>query len=191
MNLYENQLSYIKDLARYSKSFQCSRCGKYWKRASNLRQHEATCDGKVQLKYPGGACHVPKTILKISKMKALLYQRKRAIFCTFDFECYFDKEKGQELKNSKKLTWQPAHVPLSVSVCSNVLEYQEPKCFVSNGDPKKFVTEFTQYLVSISTKRSSLLREKYAPVFGVLNNAAVFSRDETNEDHLAQMLVDM
>ena len=40
LNLYENHFSYIKDLARYSKSFCCSRCGKYWKRASDLRQHE-------------------------------------------------------------------------------------------------------------------------------------------------------
>ena len=64
LNLYENHFSYIKDLARYSKSFCCSRCGKYWKRASNVRQHEATCDGKVQLKYPGGAYHVPKTVFE-------------------------------------------------------------------------------------------------------------------------------
>ena len=70
-------------------------------------------------------------------------------------------------------------------------EYQEPKCFVSSGDPKEFITEFIQYLVSISTKSSSLLREQYAPVFEVLNNAAVFSRGETNEDEQAQMLGDM
>ena len=45
LNLYEKHFSYIKDLARYSKSFQCSRCGKYWKGANNLRRHEATSDG--------------------------------------------------------------------------------------------------------------------------------------------------
>ena len=64
LNLYEKHFSYIKDLARYSKSFQCSRCGKYWKGTNKLRRHEATCDGKVQLKYPGGAYHVPKTIFE-------------------------------------------------------------------------------------------------------------------------------
>ena len=56
---------------------------------------------------------------------------------------------------------------------------------------KSLLQSFFQYLLSISTKSSSLLREKYAPVFEVLNNAAVFSRGETNEDRLAQMLVDM
>ena len=64
LNLYEKNFSYIKDLARYSKSFQCSRCGKYWKGANKLRRHETTCDGKVQLKYPGGAYDVPNAIFE-------------------------------------------------------------------------------------------------------------------------------
>ena len=62
---------------------------------------------------------------------------------------------------------------------------------MSNGDPKEFITEFFQYLVSISTKSSSLLQEQYAPVFEALNKEAVSSRGETHEDQLAQMLVDM
>ena len=194
LNLYEKHFSYIKDLARYSKSFCCSRCGKYWKGANKLRRHETTCDGKVQLKYPGGAYHVPKTIFEELEDEGILVPEEARYFpyrATFDFECYFDKEKGQELKNSEKLTWQSAHVPLSVSVCSNVPEYQEPKCFVSNGDPKEFIEEFIQYLVSISTKSSSLLQQQFAEVFEALNNAAVFNRGETHEDQLAQMLVNM
>ena len=148
----------------------------------------------VQLKYPGGVYHVPKTISKELEDEGITVPVEACYFpyrTTFDFECYFDKEKAEELKSTEKLNWQSAHVPLSVSVCSNVPEYQESKCFMSSGNPKEFITEFIQYLVSISTKSSSLLREQYAPVFEALNNAAVFSRGETNEDHLAQMLVDM
>jgi len=75
-------------------------------------------------------------------------------------------------------------------VCSNVPDFQEPKCFLSSDDPKEFITDFIQYLVSISTKSYSQLREKYAPVFEVLNNAAVFSRGEKREDQLTQTLVE-
>ena len=78
-----------------------------------------------------------------------------------------------------------------MSVSSNVPEYQEPKCFVSSGDLNAFITEFLQYLVSISPKSSSLLQQQYAPVFEALNNAAVSSRGETREDQLAQTLVDI
>ena len=77
---------------------------------------------------------------------------------TFDFECYFDKEKTQELKNTDTLNWQSGHVPWSASVRSNVPDYQAPKSFVSNSDPHAFITEFTQYLTKISLKSSPLLR---------------------------------
>lgn len=57
--------------------------------------------------------------------------------------------------NTGKLTWESSHVPLSVSVCSNVPGYETPKCFVTNGDPKGLITEFIQNLVSISRESSS------------------------------------
>ena len=192
LNLYENHFSYIKDLARYSKSFCCSRCGKYWKNASNLRQHEKTCDGKVHLKYPGGAYHVPKTIFEELEDEGIIVPEEARYFpyrATFDFECFFDKERAQELKNTEKLNWESAHVPLSVSVCSNVPGYQAPKCFVSNGDPNVFITEFMQYLTKISLKSSSILREQFAPVFEALKQ--VPNRDDSTEDQLAQILVDI
>ena len=191
--LYLN-FSYIKDLACYSKLFQCSRCGKYWKGANKLRRHEKTCDGKVQLKYPGGAYHVPKTVFEELEEESIIVPDEARYLpyrATYDFECYFDQEKAQELKNTEKLTWQTLHVPLSVSVCSNVPGYQAPNCFVSNGDPKQMLEDFVQYLTEISTKSSSLLREQYATVFEALKTARDPEKRETDEDRLAQMLVEL
>ena len=149
LNLYENHFSYIKDLAQYSKSFCCSRSGKYWK------------------KYPGGAYHVPKTVFQDLKEGIIIPEEARYFpyRATFDFQCYFNKEKTQELRNTDKLNWESAHVPLSASVCGNVPGYQAPKCFVTDGDPNRLISEFIQYFVSISTKSSSLLREQYADVY--------------------------
>ena len=153
--------------------------------------HEKTCDGKVQLKYPGGAYHVPKTVFEQLEDEGIIVPEEAYYFpyhAIFDFECYFDKEKAQELKNIDKLNWQSSHVPLSVSVCSNVPGYQAPKCFVSNGDSKEFITEFIQYLNKISLKSSSLLREQYADVFEALKTVRA---PETRDDQLAQILVDI
>ena len=194
LNLYENHFSYIKDLARYSKCFCFSRCCKYWKDMWKCQRHEKTSDGKVQLKYPGGAYHVLKTIFEELGDEGIVVPEEARYFpyrATFDFECYFDKEKAQELKNTEKLTWQSAHVPLSVSVCSNVPGCQAPKCFVSEGDSDLLLEEFVQYLTTISTKSSSLLREQYAEVFKALKRKSVPSRGGTEDDQLAQILVDI
>ena len=89
LNLYEKHFSYIKDITRYSKSFQCSRCGKYWKDMWKCQSHEKTCDGKVQLKYPGGAYHVPKTIFEELEDEGILVPEEARYFpyrATFDLE---------------------------------------------------------------------------------------------------------
>ena len=158
------------------------------------QRHEKTCDGKVQLKYPGGAYHIPKIIFEELEDEGIVVPDEWRYFpyrATFDFECYFDKEKAQELKNTEKLTWQSAHVPLSVSVCSNVPGYQAPKCFVLEGDSDLLLEAFVQYLTKISTKSSSLLRQRYAEVFEALETARGPNNSESHEDRLAQILVDI
>ena len=154
-----------------------------------MNRQEKTCDGKVQLKYPGGAYYVPKTVFEQLEDEGTIVPEEARYFpyhATFDFECYFDKEKAQKLKNTDKLNWQSSHVPLSVKVCSNVPGYQEPKRFVSNGDPNESITEFIQYLTKISLKSSSLLREQYADVFEALKTVRA---PEMRDDQLAQILV--
>ena len=89
LNLYENHFLYIKVLVRYSKSFWCSLCCKYWKDLWKRQRHEKTCDGKVQLKYPGGAYHVPKTVFELEEEGIIFPEEARYFPCraTFDFEC--------------------------------------------------------------------------------------------------------
>ncbi|KAK3742159.1 hypothetical protein QZH41_020480 [Actinostola sp. cb2023] len=53
LNLYKHHFSYIKSLPRYSKSYRCSRCGKYWKHVGMLHRHERTCEAKVRYRFPG------------------------------------------------------------------------------------------------------------------------------------------
>ena len=139
-----------------------------------LNRHENSCDGNVQLKYPVGAYHVPETIFEELEDEGIIVPEEWRYFpyrATFDFECYFDKEKEQELKHTEKLNCQSGHVPLSVNVCSNVPGYQAPKCFVSEGEPNQMIEEFVKYLTEISTEIYSLLREQYAAAFEALKTA--------------------
>ena len=38
LNLYKNHFSYIKNVNRYSKSFQCTKCSKYWRHRGMLHR---------------------------------------------------------------------------------------------------------------------------------------------------------
>ena len=72
--------------------------------------------------------------------------------------------------------------PAQCECCSNVPGYQALKCFVTDGDPNGLISEFIQYLVSISTKSSSLLQEQFADVFEALKTARCPESRETHEE---------
>ncbi|CAH3017889.1 unnamed protein product, partial [Porites evermanni] len=93
-----------------------------------LNRHERTCEANVSYQFPGGAYKTPPTIFQLLGDEGLTVPEHLKFFpcrVTFDFECMFRPE--TDLNNTEKLTWDAKHIPLSVSVCSNVPDYDQPK----------------------------------------------------------------
>ena len=85
---------------------------------------------------------------------------------TFDFECFFD---GENLPNATDhVEWVARHVPLSVSVASNVPGYEAPRYFVTDGDSKKLVTEMMSHLHAVSDAAFESLKPSYESVLDKL-----------------------
>ena len=61
--------------------------------------------------------------------------------------------------STAKTSYTARHVPLSLSVCSNVPEFESPVCFISEGDPPNLVDRMGDYLELISTKAFQILRD--------------------------------
>ena len=170
LNLYQRHFSYIKDLKKYAKSYCCSRCGKFWKHVGKLHRHERTCEAKVHYMFPGGAYKTPPTIFELLEDEGFTIPQHLKFFpyrATFDFECMFSSHTS--LSDTEKLTWNAKHIPLSVSVCSNVPEYDQPKCFVSDGDSKRLVKEMVEYLVKISEESCRLMKQEFSFLFEAID----------------------
>ena len=147
LNLHGKHFSYIKNISLYSKSYSCSKCDKLWKSAWALNRHERTCEAVVKHTFPGGAYRVPQTLFHLLEDEGIVVPDDLRFYpyrVTFDFECYF-KHHAQHPRNSEKLTWEAEHVPLSVSVCSNVPGYDQPRCFVTSGDTSDLIKRFYRF----------------------------------------------
>ena len=182
LNLHKKHFSYIKDMKHYSHSFCCSRCGKYWKHDGMLHRRERTCDAKVQYKFSGGAYTIHKTVFDLLEDEGFTDPSELRYFpyrATFDFECMFDRNNCPN--DSAKLHWEAKHVLLSVSVYSNVSGYDQPKCFISNGDSRKFVQDMVKYLVDISQESYRLLKQEFATLFEEIDEK--LGPDDQNEQH--------
>ena len=170
VNLHESHYSYIQDIGKYCHSYRCRKCGdSLWKRPWELHRHESTCEAGVRHVYNGGVYHPPPSVFErlddegIVVEKMLRYYPYRA---TFDFESYFDRDNVPADTNT--LQWSARHVPLSVSVASNVPGHEDAQCYITNGDSDKLVADMMSHLHAVSDAAFESLKPSYESVLDKL-----------------------
>ena len=170
VNLHESHYSYIQDIGKYCHSYRCRKCGdSLWKRPWELHRHERTCTEGIKRVYKGGVYRPPSSIFErlddegIIVEDVLRYYPYRA---TFDFECYFDRDNVPADTNT--LQWSARHVPLSVSVASNVPGHEDAQCYITNGDSDKLVADMMSHLHAVSDAAFESLKPSYESVLDKL-----------------------
>ena len=169
---YKDHFSYIKNIGHVTKSFMCAKCTGLFKRNCALTRHEPTCDGTSQRNtYVTGVYRPQPTPLETLRENGIDVD-PGAVFpyrATFDFESYFEKNDLPKTKKENAKTFVTArHVPLSVSVCSNVPSFTDPKFLVNEGSEQDLIDAFVAYLQEISAKSFRLLKEQYAAAYDQL-----------------------
>ena len=171
VNLYETHFSYIQDIGKYCHSYRCRKCGdSLWKRPWKLHRHESTCEAGVNRIYKGGVYRPPASIFERLDDEGIIVSPVLRYFpyrATFDFECFFT---GDNLPaDTDHVQWVARHVPLSVSVASNVPGYEPALCFVTDGDADKLVGCMMTRLNTISDAAFASLLPLYADVLADLD----------------------
>ena len=170
VNLHETHYSYIRDINMYCHSWRCRNCEQaLWKSPYHLHRHERTCTEGIKRVYKGGVYRPPSSIFErlddegIIVEDVLRYYPYRA---TFDFECYFDRDNVPADTNT--LQWSARHVPLSVSVASNVPGHEDAQCYITNGDSDKLVADMMSHLHAVSDAAFESLKPSYESVLDKL-----------------------
>ena len=168
LNLFDKHLSYISNLNAYTQKYQCPTCQMLFKYVHNMRRHSRKCQGRTKHQFPGGFYSSPKTIFdKLEEYGIVVPAEERIFpwFLVFDFEAMLIST--QEPK-SEKLVWTAEHVPISVSICSNVDGFQTPYCLV-DPNTNDLVAQMVQYMLKISAKSYELAKVKFAEAFTKLD----------------------
>ena len=166
---YKKHFMYITDINKVAHAFSCLKCGKLWKSRQRMHRHEQTCNGgKPKVTYSGGVYTTAETVFE-SLARYGLAVDTHFIFpyrATFDYEVYFDQ--SELPSTSDKTSFTARHVPLSVSIASNVPSFTEPVCFVTEGNPQDLIDRMIDYLEQISKHSYHLLRDQFQSVFDAL-----------------------
>ena len=141
-----------------------------------------TCEGGIRRVYKGGVYRPPASIFERLDDEGIIVSPVLRYFpyrATFDFECYFSDERLPV--NSDKLQWSARHVPLSVSVASNVPGHEDAQCYVTNGDSNKLVADMMVHLTAISDTAYDSLLPSFVDVLADLDARKHAWEEETKE----------
>ena len=183
--LYKNRFCYITNINKAGHAFGCLTCGKLWKKEYMMHRHEKTCTGdKIKHIYPGGVYQPAPTASELLEANGISVDT-HYIFLTeppLTLKCFFETENLPQLKTPHpRTTYTAKHIPLSVSICSNVPSYQKPTCFISKGSPQHLVDRMIDYLENISDDAYHLMREEFQDVFDQLQEIEKEEEEKTEE----------
>ena len=115
--------------------YQCIHGGKLWNSNRHYYRHIKTCKTRVRDLFPWGINKNPPIIFEKLELIGICVPANERIFpyfACYDFEAYFSQENLPG--NGPKLGFKASHVPLSVGIATNVPNFENGVCFVTNGD---------------------------------------------------------
>ena len=172
LNLHENHFIYVKSMQMYTGRFVCPRCSEIWTENKNYHRRIRTCEFEVKHKYVGGVYHTPLTIFERLNEVGIHVPEEDHYFpfrAPFDFEAYFSKRNLPE--GADLLQWNAKHVPLSVSIASNVPGFVKPLCIINEKGVEEMIQQMLAHLEEISYHSYKFLSQKFYYVFSLLEKS--------------------
>lgn len=173
LNLYGDHFSYITDMKAYASKWKCPKCGTLFNRSHDQKRHTQTCNQLTKLIFRGGGYGQRKDVFDQLAQLGIDVPEDLRFFpyrVAFDFEATLEQ-------NETTVSTGKEHVlstlkPASVSVCSDVPGFEEPKCFVSDGNTQTMIAEMYSYIVQISEKSYDVMKKKFEKILLKLEASA-------------------
>ncbi len=161
LNVYEGHLSWISNIERYANRFQCHHCKRLFPKLWRVDSHQKACKKMSKLKFPSGTYVYYKTVFEELEQVGILvpqYLRSYSWVTVFDFESLLIDHNITTTGGNTKFT--SIHIPVSVSICSNVMGFECPH-FIMSDDPRKLVYDMMSYIENIQKEVSALAFKKW------------------------------
>ena len=155
----------IEDLRMYARCYKCMHCGSQWSALFRLERHQANCQWVSHYRYKGRPYRSKPRFYELMAPLGVVVapeHRYHLYKATFDLEaCLVPVSEG---------IFTSQHVPMSVSLASNVPGYEGPYNFISNRCPQRLVDDMMSCLWDMSDTTYHLMREAMDPYYSQLDD---------------------
>ena len=153
---HNNHICYVNNINAVFQSFRCTNCDTFFNRTFNLERHSTTCGERVKNVYPRNVYQLGETLFDKLDSFGIKYKSEQKLFnnlAIFDFESICVQEETFRDKNTT--TWIGKHVPISVSISSNLVE--EP-IFNCSSNPHHLVASFIGAVENLASQSRAKMK---------------------------------
>ncbi len=166
---YNNHVCYVRDIKTVFHKYRCQHCDHVFAHSCNLAKHLKKCNDRIRHKYPGGIYRVKETIFEKLHDIGVIVPANLQLFrnlAIFDFESMC-VPCSDDVKCTENLNWIGKHIPVSVSISSNLVQ---GTIFHCNENPLQLIEEFVKSLEDIAAKSNLEMMGKMAPYLETLDS---------------------
>ena len=147
---YNSQICYVDNINALFKAFRCPTCDTYFQKTGNLERHLVRCSERMKHIYPKHVYQLRETLFDKHDSFGIQYTDDQKLFtnlAVFNFESICIPE--EKFKNTETSSWIGKHVPISVSISSNLIA--EP-FFLCNSNQRDLVESFIDAVDGLATQ---------------------------------------
>ena len=144
---------YVLDINVLFRAYRCPSCDTFLNRAPYLERHLITCSERVKHVYAKNVYQLCETLFDKLQSFGIPYTDNEKLFSNlaiFDFESICVED--ESFKDTETTTWIGKHIPISVSIPSNLI--QEP-IFLCDPTPRDLVLSSIDALENLATQNTA------------------------------------
>ena len=176
---YNSHICYVDNIHALFKAFRCPTCDTYFQKTGNLKRRLVRCSERVKHIYPKNGYQLRESLFDKLDPFGIQYTDDQKLFtklAVFDFESICIPE--EKFKNTEKTTWIGKHVPISVSISSNLIA---KPIFLCNSNPRDLVESFIEAVEGLATQSKVQLKLKFLEIETAIKSKLTRTLESLNE----------
>ena len=176
---YKSHICYVDNINALFKAFRCATSDTYFQRTGNLERHLVSCSERVKNIYPENVYQLRETLFDKVNSFDIQYTEYQDLFtnlAVFDIESICIPE--EKFKNTETTTWIGKHVPISVSISSNLKAIPIILC-ISN--PRVLVESFIDANDGLAKQSKTQMKLKFLEVETAIKSKLTRTLESLNE----------
>ena len=176
---YKSHICYVDNIHALFKAFRCPTCDTNFQKTGNLERHLVRCSERVKHIYPKNMYQLRKTLFDKLDSFDNQYTDDQKLFNNLtvsDFEPICIPE--ENFQNSKTTTWIGKHVPISVSIPSNLIA---KPIFLCNSNTPDLVESFIDAVEGLATISKAQMKFKFLETETAIKSKLTRTLESLNE----------